>query len=183
MTAGRVGLAILLLASSAAGPALSEETCATGSGGQYAKAIQYCVSSVLAPQGESSYGPDHLATGESGAWCEGVAGPGIGETVTLRIEDGVAFRRLAIHNGYGKSAQTFARNGRIKTVEVTSDTGIKVRQNLPDRRDIAHLVLPKPAKNWVKLKIVAVSPGERHADTCLTYISPDFEYEDTRKRR
>jgi hypothetical protein len=177
-----LALAAFALATTSA-PARAEEICASGSGGQYARGIQHCVSSVLARHGETTYGPEHLSTGETGAWCEGVAGPGIGETITIRIEDGVAFRRLVINNGYGKSAQTYARNGRIKTVEITSDTGIKARLALPDRRDTVRLMLPKPAKRWVRLKIVEVYPGERHADTCLTYVSPDFEYEDTRPQK
>lgn len=46
------------------------------------------VSSVLAPQGARSYGPENLArwTGDATrAWCEGAAGPGAGETVTVRV--------------------------------------------------------------------------------------------------
>jgi hypothetical protein len=58
-----------------------------------------------------------------------------------------------------------------------------VRQALPNRRDAAHIMLPKPATAWVKLKIVEVYAGGRHTDTCLTYIAPDFEYEDRRGRR
>ena len=100
MTARGLGLALLMLAASAAGPAVADETCASGSGGQYAKGIQVCVSSVLARQGETNYGPDHLTTGETSAWCEGAAGRGIGETITLRADGGVPFRRLAVNNGY-----------------------------------------------------------------------------------
>ncbi len=42
-----------------------------------------CVSSVLALQGRSSYGPDQVTGLGEGAWCEGVSGPGIGQTITV----------------------------------------------------------------------------------------------------
>jgi hypothetical protein len=155
--------------------------CWTGRNGQFFRAIHYCVSSVLAPQGGNTYGPEHLARWEGNstkAWCEGVPGHGIGDTVTIRIEGAVAFRRLLVANGYGKSSRTYANNGRVKTVEITADTGIRAMQNFPDRSDILPIDLPKLAQHWIQLKIVDVYPGQRFTDTCLSFLMPDHEYEE-----
>ncbi len=175
----RAGLVFALTMTSGLKSAATQETCWTGGHAQFFNAIHYCVSSVLAPQGGNSYGPENLEKGDSTkAWCEGVPGNGIGETITIRIEGAVPFRRLLVGNGYGKSPQTYMRNGRVKTVEITADTGFRTIVTLPDRSDIVPLPLPKLAQNWVRLKILDVYPGERFADTCMSFVMPDFEYEE-----
>ena len=169
------------LAVSATLPAAARETCWAAEHGQFFNEMQYCVSSVLAPQGETIYEPENLARWDGDAakaWCEGVPGPGIGETITIRIEGAVAFRRLLVANGYPKSLPSYTDNGRIKTVEITSDTGISARLNFPDRSDIVPVDLPGMAQKWIRLKIVEVYPGDRFADTCLSFLTPDFEYEE-----
>ena len=173
------GLVFALTSGSPA--AVAQGICWTGRNGQFFNAIQYCVSSALAPQGENTYGPENLARWEGNsakAWCEGVPGHGIGETITIRIEGAVAFRRLLVGNGYGKSSQTYTNNGRVKTVEITADTGIRAMVNLADRSDILPIDLPELARRWIQLKIVDVYPGERFAETCLSFVVPDFEYEE-----
>jgi hypothetical protein len=108
------------LSSPALATSAAAETCWTGRQGQYFTSIQYCVSSVLAPQAGNTYGPERLSGSDSGAaWCEGAGGPGIGETITIRIEGGPDFRRLLIGNGYNKSPETYGNNGRVKALEVT----------------------------------------------------------------
>jgi len=174
-------LAAALSLAVAAPPASAKEICATVRHGQFFKAMHYCVSSVLAPQGGNSYGPEHLARWDgdaSKAWCEGVPGSGIGETITIRIEGAVPFRRLLVGNGYPKSAQSYANNGRVKTVEITADTGLQTVVTLPDRGDVVALDLPAMPQTWIRLTIVDVYPGARFADTCLGFVMPDYEYEE-----
>lgn len=175
------GLLAALIVNSGATPAAAQETCWTARHGQFFNAIHYRVSSVLAPQGDNNYGPENLARWEgdsSKAWCEGVPGDGIGETITIRIEGAAPFRRLLVANGYPKSAQNYSNNGRVKTVEITADTGIRALANLADRGDIVPIELPNPAQQWIQLKIVGVYPGQRFTDTCLSFLMPDFEYEE-----
>jgi len=83
-----------------------------------------------------------------------------------------------VANGYPKSAQSYANNGRVKTVEITADTGFRTLANLPDRSDILPVELPNLAQHWIQLKIVDVYPGQRFTDTCLSFVTPDFEYEE-----
>jgi|GEM_PF-1176672 len=173
------GLVFALTITSGPNSPAAQETCWTGGPGQFFNAIHYCVSSVLAPQGGNSYGPENLAKDDSAkAWCEGVPGNGIGETITIRIEGAVPFRRLLVGNGYGRTSQTYLHNGRAKTVEITADTGFKTSVTLVDRSDIVPVPLPELAQNWIQLKILNVYPGERFADTCMSFVMPDFEYEE-----
>jgi len=157
----------------------AEEVCWTQGATQFAAATHYCVSSVLASQSGNTYGPENLADGDRRtAWCEGVKGNGIGESITIRIDEGPSFRRLVVSNGYGKSPRVYANNGRIKTVKITSDTGIQTTANLIDQNGELPVYLPGLARRWVRLTILDVYPGERFADTCLDFVTPDFVYEE-----
>jgi hypothetical protein len=160
--------------------AFAEETCFTQGSGQFASAIHTCVSSTLAPQAGNNYGPRNLSDGDPlTAWCEGVPGPGIGETITLRIDDGASFRRLLIANGYGKSRASFQRNGRPKLVEITTDKSPPTQLVLIDQPGLLPVPLVQPAEyEWVRLRILSVFPGTTYDDTCLGFIGPDFEYDE-----
>ena len=171
-----VGLILGLIATPTAA-----DTCWTGRQGQFFTSIQYCVSSVLAPQAGNTYGPENLANwfgNRAAAWCEGASGNGVGETITIRVEGGPLFRRLQVGNGYSKSAQTYTNNGRVKTVEVTADTGLRVKLNFDDRSDLTPVDLMGPAREWIRLRIVDVYPGAKFTDTCLSFLMPDFEHEE-----
>jgi len=173
------GLVFGLTMTSGSTSTAAQEVCWTGRHGQFFNAIHYCVSSVLAPQAGNTYGPENLASGNAGAaWCEGASGHGIGESIMIRVEGGSAFRRLSVGNGYGKSSQTYASNGRVKTVELSADTGFTTIVNLADRSDLATVNLPALARDWIRVKIVEVYPGRRFADTCMHFLMPDFEYEE-----
>lgn len=161
-------------------PAASQEVCHTFGAAQYVDALHYCVSSVLAPEGTNQYGPSNLGDGNPAtAWCEGIAGHGIGESITLRISNGTTFRRLLIGNGYTKSQQSYLDNSRPHVVEITTDRTPPSRVALADQGGIlpVPLVDAQPFK-WVKLKILSVYPGQKYSDTCVSFVMPDFEYED-----
>jgi hypothetical protein len=159
--------------------AKGQDICWTRGATQFVAATHFCVSSALAPHGGRTYGPENLADNDSQtAWCEGVSGNGIGETITIRINEGLPFRRLIISNGYGKSSSHYADNSRIKTVDITSDTGTQTTTTLIDQNGALPVYLPGMAQDWVRLTIRDVYPGNRFADTCVDMIGPDFEYEE-----
>lgn len=166
----------------APGPVSGAESCWTQGSGQYYDALHYCVSSVLKPSGKWHYGPGNLVGDEGGqhlAWCEGVRGPGIGEAITLRIDNGAAFRRLIIANGYGKSEKSYFENARVRIFHVTTDTGLSTSVMLPDQPQPVLLPLPEVGEfRWVRLEIGDIYTGSRYNDTCFDYLGPDFEYED-----
>jgi len=166
-------IALLGLLFVAAVPAAAE-TCHTING-QFGK-VTACVSSVLPGQGGNSYGPEHLfGLTDGAAWCEGVPGPGIGETITLRLERRQAVRTLSLTNGYAKNNDTFRANGRIRRAIVETDRGVKTSVSLKDTAEPQTLHIPKATIGWVRLTIVEVFAGDKHADTCVTGFSVDLE--------
>lgn len=149
--------------------AVAAETCFR-QGGQYAD-TRTCVSSVLAPQGGNSYGPNHLAGHENtGAWCEGVAGPGIGQTVTVHQDPANVIGTVLIANGYGKTSQTYRANGRVKRARIETSGGYGKTVTLKDTREEEEIKIPPSKVSWVRLTILDVYPGERHNDTCITRL-------------
>jgi hypothetical protein len=175
------GLVLAMMTISGSPPAAAQQKCWAGHGGQFYRSIEYCVSSVRAPEGGNTYGPENLVRWEGGpakAWCEGVEGYGLGETIMIRIENGPAFRRLLVSNGDGTSPEIFANNGRVRTVEITSDTGIKATIDFPDKNEMLPVNIPGMAQKWIQFKIVDVYPGERSPNTCLTLLLADVEYEE-----
>lgn len=161
------------------GPARAEECVSFGSG-QFFDAIHYCVSSRLADQGSNSYGPDNLIDGDPRtAWCEGVAGFGRGETISIRVDGGIPFRRLLVRNGYGKSRETYFNNNRPRIVEFRTDTGVRTRRELPDQNAPIPVYLPELGNHRrIDMTILTVYPGSKYDDTCFDFIVPDFEYEE-----
>lgn len=162
-------------------PARTEETCWTGEHAQFFNAIKYCVSSVLPPQGDTTFGPDHLARWDGDAtkaWCEGAPDFGLGETIKVEVDNGPAFRRLLVSNGYAKSSKTYTDYARVKTAKITGDNGLAATLDFPDNSKMVPIDLPKMPQKWIQLKIVDVYPGESHPSTCLGFLTPDFEHEE-----
>jgi hypothetical protein len=135
-------IAIVLLAWTIA-PAWADEICHT-QGGQYAE-TRTCVSSVLPPQGGNSYGPDQITGLGEAAWCEGVPGPGIGQTVTAHQTPVRKIGTIMFVNGYAKTAQTFRANGRVKRARIETSTGAVRIVTLKDTAEMEGIKLP-PAR-------------------------------------
>ena len=137
---------------------------------------------MLPSQNKWTYGPAHLAEQNGDgrlAWCEGARGKGVGQTITMRVDGGVPFRRLWIGNGYGKTRKSYTENGRLRRVRITTDLGVDATVELPDQSDARVYELPEPfAQRWVRLKILSVYPGSKYRDTCLDFLAPDMEYEE-----
>ncbi len=153
--------------------AVAAETCHSLEH-QFGK-TRICASSVLAPQGQRTYGPNHLVTGEDGAWCEGAAGPGIGESVTIEMDPRPRFRTISITNGYARTADAFRRNGRVKRAHIEAEGGYKTTVTLKDTRAPQRIRIPTSRALWVKFTIAEVHPGARGSDTCVTWLSVDHE--------
>jgi hypothetical protein len=163
----------VIVAALAGGPARAAETCHAFEG-QFAK-VKICVSSVLAPQAGNTYGPDHLMGTGDGAWCEGVAGPGIGQSVTIHQDPSQVMRTINVMNGYAKSDETFRNNGRVKKALIETDGGAKKTVTLKDTRESQEIVIPKGKVAWVKLTILEVYPGVRASDTCMSMFLTNLE--------
>jgi len=176
----RRGWASLFLATLGATAASSAEVCATMGATQYVYQIRYCVTSVLEPQAGVEYGPQNLFDWDSEtAWCEGVRGVGAGQKLSLFINDGGSFRRFFVMNGYGKSKASFNDNARPKTIEVSTDTGLRFRRALPDSPGENMVYMPDVGEyNELHIEIIDVYPGRLYKDTCLNEVLVDFEHEE-----
>ena len=152
-----------------------KEECATQNG-QYSE-TRYCVSSVLPPQGENKYGPEIFTEAdEKKAWCEGVVGYGIGESVTIHFKPAVRVQEFSFANGYSKTPETFQKNSRVKQLRIQTSDGFATVVTLPDKSDAYTIKLPRPVKpQWVRFTIAEVYPGTHGADTCISGIFPNLE--------
>jgi len=171
-------LPALLLAVVFAAPASAQtkekETCAEQSG-QFAN-IRLCVSSVLAPQAGNSYGPQNIFDGEDKAWCEGVTGYGIGETLTLHYKPAVRLRQFSFLNGYPKSPETYRNNSRVKQFRIQTSDGFATTVTVPDTQTDHTIKLSRAVKPaWVRFTILEVYPGAKGSDTCIAGIVANLE--------
>jgi hypothetical protein len=173
--AALAGFSLIAFCGAAPAQPTPKEQCATQDG-QYAQA-QFCVSSALAPQGDEKHGPEIFVAGdEKKAWCEGVTGYGIGESVTIRFKPAVRLQEFALLNGNQKSEETFKANSRVKQLRVQTSDGFAFVATLPDRQEAHTIRLPRPAKpQWVRFTILEIYPGDRGSDTCIAAILPNLE--------
>ena len=147
--------------------AAADEVCSELSG-QYAN-TRTCVSSALPSQGGNSYGPERVSgSDESGAWCEGVPGPGIGQTITVYQKPPEKVGTMMVVNGYAKSADTFQANGRVKRAKIETSAGFSKIVTLKDTKEMQEIKFPPGKPAWLKLTILEVYPGARHEDTCMS---------------
>ena len=166
---------IALVMAGLADAAAAAETCHSNPGGQFGDA-RMCVTSGLPPQAGNTYGPQHLmGLDTDGAWCEGVAGPGIGQSITLHMKPPGHFKTIALNNGYTKSEQTFRRNGRVKRAMIETSRGFKKAVTLKDNAEAQRIAVPKTTAAWVRLTILEVYPGTHGSDTCMSWFAVDLE--------
>jgi len=154
------------------------ETCSEGWGpGQYFDDLSVCVSSALAAQGRSDYRPANLLDGPKNAWCEGVAGDGLGQTITFRIPNAVFPDSFHIRAGYTKSLSAFLNNASPSRLLIRNDAGDSQLVTLADTRDTQIIPIPWSGGpvNWISFEILSVRAGRKYHDTCITSLSPDFE--------
>jgi hypothetical protein len=140
----------------------------------------WCVLSVLPGSKEHSYGPENLSR-ESGAWCEGETGHGVGVGVEVSYqpspEDGLpfAFDHLMIANGYDKTTQTFMENSRVKQIEIKTDDGQTWVRSLRDETGVQRVDLGKSIRpHGILITILDVFPGQKYEDTCLSFVNAGF---------
>jgi hypothetical protein len=155
-------------------PSAAQEAC-HGYGTQLGD-FRICVSSVLPPQGKNTYGPDHLNGTTDGAWCEGVPGPGAGQSVAFHQKPANMVGTVMVANGYAKNEKAFRDNGRVKRARIETSAGYKSEVTLKDERRPQAVKL-KPARvEWIRLTIIDVYPGAgKDQDTCLSMFSPGLD--------
>lgn len=150
----------------ASATAVAAEIC-HASGGQYAE-TRTCVSSVLPPQGRNTYGPDKLGGNETGAWCEGVAGPGIGQSITLHQSPANVIGSMSFTNGYVRTPELYRANGRVQQARLETSGGYRKTITLRDTSEPQNIEIPPSKVSWVRLTVLAVYASTRGSDTCVS---------------
>jgi len=134
-------------------------------------------SSTLPPAGETNYEVKNVANTSSDAtWAEGVAGDGIGESITLESRRPLPLEAILIMPGYQSSEDPslWEKNNRVAELEVTLNDEKTFTAKIPDEKfSEAYPLLvrdyAKPVRT-VKLVIKAVHPGTAARDTCISSL-------------
>ena len=136
-----------------------------------------CASSVLAPDHGNTYGPRNLTDGDDKtAWVEGSNGQGAGEFVVLEFDAAREVSGLTIRNGYDKSPDIYAKNSRVKDIELRFSSGDSIGATLKDKPGAQRVELGQPIKaKWVELIVRSVYPGSKYSDTAINELSVDAE--------
>ncbi|CAN7451040.1 hypothetical protein LJR030_004652 [Rhizobium sp. LjRoot30] len=129
-----------------------------------------CVSSILEPQLGSRYGSVNLTDGRgSTAWVEGAAGDGIGEYIAIEFDAPVSISGMEVANGYGKNADLFEKNSRVRNFSLSTSRGDRQSIALRDERDWQTIGMSLPEKTkWLVLTISSVYPGWKYQDTAIS---------------
>lgn len=107
------------------------------------------------------------------AWCEDVQGNGIGETITLTLDDYHEVNGLNINNGMKYNRDDYEKYGRIKKIMVTFSDGTQREYELKDDfYEACHVNFINPVRtNSLKIQITDVYEGTTYQDTCITDIN------------
>jgi hypothetical protein len=127
------------------------------------------------------------------AWCEGVKGSGVGESLTVTFPEPVHLEGFFLSGGYFKSLATLKENGRVARVTVTLDGTRSRTFTFADPTVPGRDASGKPVKSadaWfalarghgakvdglggetrsIKLVINGVHPGAKYEDTCISDV-------------
>jgi hypothetical protein len=137
------------------------------------RSISASASSELPPDGSVTYWARNTLDGDTRtAWnSHGAArGSGVGETLTYRFSSPVHLVRITLVNGYAKSAELRADNGRIRGVLIVTDRRT-LRATLSDTASRQRLDRDFGMTRKVTLRVTSIYPGARYTDLALTEIA------------
>jgi hypothetical protein len=137
------------------------------------RSISTSASSELPPDGGVTYSIRNTLDGNTRtAWNNhsAVRGSGVGETLTYRFSSPVRLVRIDLVNGYAKTAELRADNGRIRGVVILTD-GHTIRATLSDTASRQRLNRDFGLTREVTLRVRSIYPGARYTDLALTEIA------------
>ncbi len=130
-------------------------------------------SSMLAPSGELTYGPENVADrNPATAWSEGAQGSGVGEWLEIQPDVARPLISILVTPGYAASEELFRLNARPRRVEVELNGEYRfdaVLEDQPEEQTILVSGYSKPVSK-VRLTITEVTPGERDEDLCISSV-------------
>jgi hypothetical protein len=143
-------------------------------------------------QNKDTYGARRAFDGDpTTAWCEGVDGTGVGQTLTLKLTKPVRIDGAFVLGGYFKSEGTLKNNARLKMLAVRfagMDQDVRfsdptVPGQLPDYYSWPwfHATTNSPATlgaSWPQTLVQSVEfevkdtwPGAKYTDLCISEIN------------
>jgi hypothetical protein len=137
------------------------------------RSIAASASSELPPAGRVTYWIRNTLDGDTRtAWNNHSAarGSGAGETLTYRFSSSVHLVRIDLVNGYAKTAELRADNGRIRGVVILTDRRT-LRAILSDTASRQRLDRDFGMTSEVTLRVTSIFPGARYTDLALTEIA------------
>lgn len=126
-----------------------------------------------------SYDPENVGDGRRAtAWCEGAKGSGVGEWLEFPLAPGTRVARVGLVPGYDKDRAIWKANGRVRRIRVSPRGAAGVEAPLRDEATMQWIDLPgAPKTEAVRIEILDVFPGARHADTCVSEVQLDLAEE------
>ena len=128
------------------------------------------VSSTLEPA--DAYHASYLVDGRTDfGWVEGAADLGLGESVSVDLDRVTRIQALELWNGYQRSPDHFAKNGRVKVLGLSVDGGPVMELPVQDRSGAQTLPLPSPVQGKkLTLSIVQATAGSRYPDVVISEL-------------
>ncbi|MFO1524575.1 MAG: discoidin domain-containing protein [Turneriella sp.] len=128
-------------------------------------------SSTLPPSMNYTYSAYQAIDGKKEtSWVEGAKGDGIGEWLTIKLNQPLQLSQFIIINGFGVQ-KYWATNNRVRELGVSAG-GNEVKVTLQDSAAAQVVRLPQPLQGVeFKFRILSVYRGTRDRDTAIAEIS------------
>lgn len=122
-----------------------------------------------------TYQAKRVADGNKGTcWVEGGAGYGIGETVTLYLDNVYDVSKFSITGGWTINKELFDHNAKpaVMYVYFSSSPYEHYKVTLDETMSTQNFQIDEKNVQWVQFEIVDVYPGEKSVyDTCISEIT------------
>ena len=136
-----------------------------------------CTSSILPNWRNVTYGPANMFDGQlDTAWVEGVDGVGVGELLTIAFDEERLVSGISLLNGYHKSNDLFAKNGRITEIDLDTSDGQQLDAQIADNAGEQVLLFDRPVRlKWLSIRIANAVAGTKYTDTAISEMRVLFE--------
>ncbi len=132
--------------------------------------VTVCASSVLDPWRDVTYGPANMFDNKlDTAWVEGVDGTGNGERLIFEFDTEQMVEGISMLNGYHKSNDLFAKNGRITEIYLDTSDGQQLVAPIADDPGEQVLYFDTPVRlKWLAIQISKAKAGTKYTDTAIS---------------
>lgn len=128
-------------------------------------------SSTLAPQ--EAYRPYFIFDGRTGfGWVEGKSDAGIGEGISISLNESIKITGMEIYTGYQRSPSHFEKNAAPTSLTISGDDNKPLSVTLANQMDSQRVQFSSPitGKN-ISIKIAGVRKGSKWQDTVISEIT------------